>query len=473
MATVRFDDSLPRLAAVVRSELGNEALQAGTVLRDAVGCLAFFAAEPLDEIRIDRLSLALREVLGAYARSDRVVAGSEDYGSAIVRDDPSALTVAAGDCYVRLVDRRLVGADWLHVPTPPAPPPPRFVFASLKGGVGRSTALAVVAAHLASHGQRVLAVDLDMEAPGLGALLLTPETLPDFGVIDALVENGLSGLDERFLADLVGPCSVPTSKGGRIDVIPAFGRRSLEHPADVLAKIARAYAEDVRPDGTVATLLDQVRVLIDGFADPTRYDAILVDARAGLHETAASALLGLGAEVLFFGLDEPQTFQGYAVLLAHLARFLLPHPLLRERRAGAPQGQADQRPQVPEWVERLTMVQGKAPADAEERGGFTQRCQDLFMKAGFGSPPLAEKAEVSLPAGPFNDVPWDDDLADEDVLPREWALREPLAVLFDARFQRFDPLQRRDLLSETLYRTTFGNLLDWVDTIRKSPEATL
>jgi len=278
MPIVRFDDSLPALAKVVEETLGKEALEAGTVLRDAMGCLAFFAASPLDEEAAPRLSRALRSALGAYARPDRVVAGSDDYGAAAVREDPSALRLSVGDLHVRLVDRRLAGADWLRAPVIVAPPPPRFVFASLKGGVGRSTALTVVAAHLASQGRRVLAVDLDMEAPGLGALLLTPETLPEFGVIDALVENGLSGLDGPFLTDLVGASEL-ASGGGRIDVLPALGARSFQNPADVLAKIARAYVEDVRPDGSVQTILDQVRSLIDQFADPTRYDAILVDAR--------------------------------------------------------------------------------------------------------------------------------------------------------------------------------------------------
>ncbi|MCC6559121.1 MAG: AAA family ATPase, partial [Polyangiaceae bacterium] len=379
MTTVRFDDSLPILADVVRSALGDKALQAGTVLRDAIGCLAFFAAEPLDEEAVDGLSSRLREALGKYARPDRVVAGADDHGSASVRADPSALTVTVEQWRIRLVDRRLVGADWRRTPSPPATSPPRFVFASLKGGVGRTTALAVVAAHLASRGRRVLAVDLDMEAPGLGAMLLTPETLPEFGIIDALVENGLSGLDEAFFADLVGPSDL-AGRGGRIDVIPAFGRRSLNNPADVLAKIARAYAEDVRADGTVATILDQIRAVIDQFADPARYDVILVDARAGLHETTASAILGLGAEVLLFGLDEPQTFQGYAVMLAHLGRFVPP---------GA---------QVPEWAERLTMVQGKAPAAPDERLSFAQRCQALFVNAGLGPPTPAAAAEVALPA---------------------------------------------------------------------------
>ena len=178
-----------------------------------------------------------------------------------------------------------------------------------------------MAADLATQGLRVLAIDLDIEAPGLGPMLLNDDSLPKFGVLDALVENGLAGLDERFLADLIGP-SMLANRRGRIDVIPVLGKRSLRHPADVLAKIARAYAEDVGDNGSVATFLDQVRSLVDSFAKSNRYDAILVDARAGLHETTASSLMGLGAEVFVFGRDEPQTFQGFRVLLAHLARFV-------------------------------------------------------------------------------------------------------------------------------------------------------
>ncbi len=165
MTTVRFDDSLPALASVVASVLGAESLRAGTVLRDAAGCLAFFAPRPLAAEEAERLAQALRQALGPYARPDRVVAGSNDYGAAAVSGDASAITVV-GEHAIRLVDRRLVGADWLRAPAPPAPPPPRVVFTSIKGGVGRSTALAVVAAHQASRSRRVLAIDLGSGGAG-------------------------------------------------------------------------------------------------------------------------------------------------------------------------------------------------------------------------------------------------------------------------------------------------------------------
>lgn len=443
---VRFDDSLPLLAATVVEELGAGALETGVALRDVAGRLVFYLGGQVSEEDARRLSARLVERLGPYARTDRVLAVPGDVGANRILRDAAALPVKAGTAIIHLLDRRLVGADWLRSPAPAAPPPLRFVFASLKGGVGRSTALSVAAANLAASGRRVLAVDLDMEAPGLGAMLLDEGTLPEYGFVDALVENGLGGLDEDFLADLRGPSAL-ADRQGSIDVIPAFGKRSLANPGDVLSKISRAYMEDVRPDGTVASILDQVRTVVDLVADPSRYDAILIDARAGLHETTASAILGLGADVFLFGLDEPQTFQGYAFLLAHLARF-----------------KASSNTALPDWLERFTMVQGRAPADPRERLGFADRCAAMFQRAGlFGAATGAE--EVPLPAEPFNAVPWEDTGGlgeDEAILEEGKKIAEPVAILDDPRFRNFDPLRRRDLLTQDTYRSTYGAFLERV-----------
>lgn len=223
----------------------------------------------------------------------------------------------------------------------------------------------MAAADLASRGLRVLAIDLDLEAPGLGPMLLDETTLPVFGTLDALVEDGISGLDDRFIADLSGPSGLAGGVG-RVDVMPVFGHRSLNNAGDILAKLSRAYTEDLAAQGGVATFRDQVAKLLDQVADPRRYDAVLIDARAGLHESTAAAVLGLGAEVLLFGLDEPQTFQGFRALLAHLARFVEPS-----------------RANPPEWLLRLTLVQGKA-GSGERRAAFAQRCLDLALEAGLG-----------------------------------------------------------------------------------------
>lgn len=442
---IRFDDSLPALISALMTCLSRDLISQGVVVRDVKGRLSFVLPVDIGPTRFDVLQTELIIKLGAYARPDRVLARPADVGAQDLLASNAALPLIFEDVRLRMIDRRLVGADWLRIPSSKALPPPRFVFASLKGGVGRSTALSVAASHLASRGKRVLAVDLDMEAPGLGSLLLDYDTLPPFGLIDALVENGISELDERFLADLIGPSTL-AERHGRIDVMPAFGRKSVDNPADVLSKIARAYAEDVRPDGSVASLSDQISELIARYADPLRYDAILIDSRAGLHETAATAILGLGAEVFLFGLDEPQTFQGYAALLSHLARF-----------ATAQSGML-------EWVERMSVVQGKAPLDDEARAAFADRFRQLFVESGLERQVSDTGEEPQPPAQPFSNVPWDDDLSDEEVLPADSEFfREPAVVLNDEMFKNFDPRKRRDLLTEKAYHASFGSFLERVD----------
>lgn len=427
--TVRFEDSLPVLARTICEQLGHDVLTQGVTLRDGRGRLTFFAAATLDPQTVERVSDSLRQQLGAYARDDRVLASSEEIGSDRFLNDPNFVIVYAGGYRVRLLDRRLVGADWLLPPAGPAAPPPRLVFASLTGGVGRSTALAVAAADLAARGQRVLAVDLDLEAPGLGPMLLDESAFPDFGTVDALVENGLSGLDDAFLSDLIRPSALPGGNG-RVDVMPAFGRRTLRNPADALAKLARAYVDDVGQHGSIS-FRGQVEDLLQRFAGPDRYDAILVDARAGFNETSAASLLGIGAEVLLFGLDERRTFGSFAFLFTHLARFL------RTDEAAA------------EWLSRLTLVQGKAPVDFEQRTGFAGRCHEIAFKAG-----LTPRRQLTLPAAAFGDLPWDN-----SILKGENGIATPVPVLEDRNYHGFDPIARRYLLSEKIYNVTFGSLL--------------
>ncbi|RWA26770.1 hypothetical protein DJ028_15005 [Pseudomonas veronii] len=440
--SIKFDDSLGVLAGCVAEVLGADQLMCGVVLRDSTGRLAFFSSVELDQDVVNALSDKLSVALGPYARKDRVLVNSTDYGAASVLGNESALRVQLTHHKISLIDLRIAGADWLRAPVTQAPPPSRFVFSSIKGGVGRSTSLAVVAAELAGRGLRVLAVDLDIEAPGLGPILLNEDTLPEFGLLDALVENGISPLDEAFLADIIGPSHLSYGKG-RIDVIPVLGKRSLNNPAEVLAKIARAYNENI-VDDRVDTILDQIKSLIDSFSDPRRYDAILIDARAGLHETTASAILGLGAEVFLFGLDEPQTFQGFKILLAHMARFDFD---------GIPA----------EWLSRFTFIQGKAPSELGARQSFAEQCQNLFTEVGSGFRKGLAVVDVELEEEVFHNPPWNDDISDAEVLPSEdLQLSEPLFILFDPRFSGFNPQKQPDLLSNGVYTSSYGQLIDKV-----------
>ena len=186
-----FDDSFQTLLEEVGRVLGDEALDKTVVHREAAGRLAFFYDGELPADKAELLETALRERLGPYARPDLLVADRSEPAVERVLDEPPRQWLPPyGDRRIRYVDRRIVGVDWLAgPPTEEVVAPPRFVFASLKGGVGRTTALCIAATDLARQGKNILVVDLDLEAPGVGSLLLGEEAAPRLGAIDYLVES--------------------------------------------------------------------------------------------------------------------------------------------------------------------------------------------------------------------------------------------------------------------------------------------
>lgn len=275
-------------------------------------------------------------------------------------------------------------------------------------------------------------------------MLLDEGTTPEFGVLDAFVEMQLGADIAEMMPDMVGPSSL-AARNGKIDVLPAFGRRSLESPGEILAKLARAYADSVDPVGNHQSFLDRVRAIVRAFTASAAYDVVLVDARAGLHESTAASVAGLGAEVFLFGLDEPQTYQGYAALFGHMARFFGGSSTL----AG--------------WTERVTMVEGKR---RESPSAFTSEIwANLFPNVSN----ISDRGDgaVPLPAEPFHDVPWDEDalLAPET---NEDTVLKVISIDYDPRFRGFDPMRRQELLGHETYKAPFNELLELVDQMVKS-----
>lgn len=434
---VRFDNSLAVFLKILAEE--EEGWLSDIVLvRDAWGVLsAVLDCEPKAEDLID-INVALIAKLGNYARRPDPVRGAGGPGSATIRREGMTVPVlnVAGHA-IRLIDRRIVGADWLAEPEPLATDVPRVAFLSLKGGVGRSTALAIAAVHMARRGLRVLAVDLDLEAPGLGPLLLDKDTLPRFGAVDWLIEDGLSGIDDLFRADAIGPSSLASG----VSVMPAFGQATYDNPAEAMAKIARAPVEDMRESGAVP-FRRQVREMLDDCAASGNYDVILIDGRAGLHETTAAVALASGARVLLFGRDEAQTYMGYRLLLAHI------DTRLREGEA---------------WRDRTLFVHAQAPA------GDTSDARRRFEELWRGLRAQADDPTPRLGVDDF-DVAWPDeeDVA-EDVLPAEEVA--VLKILDDTRFRGFRPLSDRRVIDDGVYGETFGDLLSWLNEVVVPEEA--
>lgn len=447
-SSIYFDDSLPAFAALVKQEWGELALEENFFLRDVTGRLTFIVlSEKYNVDQRSKLAAKASTKLDAYVDGDGFsVATADELFDDRLKDITKArkhhldCSIFSGD--VLLVDRRMVGADWLRDIAPTAKPPLRIVFSSIKGGVGRSTALCVAAAHLAAQGRRVLAIDMDLEAPGLGNMLLPDGTLPKFGLLDYLVESSLSPLSDDFYVDLVAASWLGGGKG-RVDVVPAIGQSSLNNPANVLAKIARAYLDGgVQIGGDhdseyVSGFMDRMGALVERLADPYKYDVVLIDARAGLHETTATAIVGLGAEVFFFGLDQPQTLAGYELLFAHLAEFQL---VVNS-----------------DWYSRINIVHAKASDVVAQRDSFAQSMNDLAARY-FLPPILDVNTDIASLKDSF-DVEWADISEAETVLVDDDSKLPICAILNDSRFNEFNPLADRDSLAERVYSATYGDFL--------------
>lgn len=441
---VRFDDSLPVAAAYIRHRFGEEAVTSCVFVRDASGRLSVLLDQDVTSEALAFASEELRIKLGGYGRGSATIRDATFPGISSILDEASSVSPVTLNGYkTRLIDRRIVGADWTARPIQSSTQAlPRVVFASLKGGVGRSTALAVVSAHLSATGKRVLAIDLDLEAPGIGSTLLRPDETPEFGVLDYLVENNLSGTDAEFLQQCVGGSSIG-SLGARVDVMPALGSRTLANPANALSKLGRVYIEDISEQGERLSFSEQVARMLEAYEATGRYDVVLIDARSGLHESNAAVLQNIDANVLLFASDQPQTYVGYSLLLAHLSA-------VGPVEAG--------------WFDRFQFVHAKSSNDEHQQRLTEERLRQLLSYTSNDGTEAAHPNDQKLTVDDFA-LDWADDVADDEINDDMIDAAEVLRVLNDPRFEGFDPLSRNELLTPELYEGTFGSLLGFIDTL--------
>lgn len=440
---ITFDSSIARFVEVVDSVVGDSWRkdEAAAILRDASGLLTLVILSSDLILHREKIEAAIRS-LDAYVDANNAVLTPEEMFDPSLRDlkihgrinhgiEPRLEAGSISE--IPFLDRRVVGADWLSSPRPPinGGSVPIFVFASIKGGVGRSTSLSIVARDLAEQGLRVLAVDLDLEAPGLGSMLLTPQTRPKFGTLDFFVERGQSAFDEVDFVNLLEASDV-ASANAPVYVAPAFGRLSLDFPSNVLAKISRAYIEDIDSYGNTKGLLDRTRDLIAGLMSVRDFDVILVDGRAGLHETLASSILGLGADILMFGVNEPQTFEGYTPLLMSLREAVRNNP---------------------DFLLKLHVVQAKADGDnPTDTVSFRDKSHSLFAQTLYEAPPDSSDQLDG------DNVSWFA-VDDSDGPHYPW-------IVNDSRLYRaFDPQTRIDQLERRTFADPYGDLISKIHDI--------
>jgi len=424
MSNLTYDQSLPCFCSILEQAGRMDLLDRGWFVRNPRGALCLIVPDDvLAQLDVHQLRGQVAAGMpGGYAQQiDELVvrASAHQLGEAQHLALPEMVLLESGQSVkARVIDRRALGQDWLRYPLMNGAndgAPPRLVFWSLKGGVGRTTALTVLAASLAAEGQNVLVVDLDLEAPGVGDQLLQQEDIPRFGVLDCLVEMRANESDAGdLLLDAVGVSSL-TKGQGLVHVFPAAGQQTRENPSGYLGKLFRAYGEHAI-DGATTTFADRVDRLIKGLTEKTRYDAVLIDARAGISESTAASILNLGGDVLLFGHYTPQTFSGYSYAFAHLSRFIL---------AGKD-----------EWVMRLKMVHAKAPLLGEAQESFRDDAFELYSTSLYGG---SEDSSFSL----------------DDMEAPHYAW----VILDDGNYRDFDPRANPQLLTGTAVQATFGDFV--------------
>ena len=419
---VPFDAMRSRVVDVLRtSGTMPEGVDRVYLIRDLFGRVRITVS---DDVRADescrtalqRLADRLHGALGAhgYPAENAVLSVSSDRLGTL---EGQAMKIESNAYWV---DRLMTGGDWWTVsppdPSRPKGGPRRYTLFSVKGGVGRSTTAAVLAWHLARNGERVLAVDLDLESPGLSSAVLDAKTQPEFGVTDWFVED-LVGQGERVLERMTAEPSWPEEFEGTVRVAPAHGRE----PGEYLAKLGRVYMG--APGRPWAKRLSDLLSRLEERCEPT---IVLAESRSGLHDIAAAAVTDLDAHVLLFATDSESNWTDYGILFRHWQR----HGL------------------APKIRERLSIVSALTPELDTERylQGFRHKAWKLFLEHLYD-----DAASFAASGDGFSFGP-DDDHAPHDPIAVHWtrglaagtSLRRLEQTTVDQAYARF--LERFDRL---------------------------
>jgi MinD-like ATPase involved in chromosome partitioning or flagellar assembly len=192
-----------------------------------------------------------------------------------------------------------------------------ITFYSYKGGVGRTLALANVAKYLASFGQKVFAIDLDLEAPGLHYKLAGAAQ-------QRAIEAGLVDVLDAFVGQRAAPESLEryvmrvdhrTDTRGSIHLMPAGHVPS----APYWKKLAQLswhelfYAEGARGIPFFLELKERIGREFDP-------DYLLIDARTGITELGGMATTLLPDLVVCLLANNPESLEGARAVLRGIRR---------------------------------------------------------------------------------------------------------------------------------------------------------
>jgi MinD-like ATPase involved in chromosome partitioning or flagellar assembly len=187
------------------------------------------------------------------------------------------------------------------------PKRPQIVtFYSFKGGVGRSTALGMVAILLANRNRRVVMIDFDLEAPGISILFQQNAAgkngMESYGVLDYLHQRHLTPTENiPSIEDCIYQIDLPGR--GELFLVPAgeYDENYIHRLADCDRRTWQSFYKGA---------INPVEQLIDDIKNQIDPDVILIDARPGFNDTGAIALLDLADTGIICFSPTDQSFDG-------------------------------------------------------------------------------------------------------------------------------------------------------------------
>lgn len=440
----RFDEALAAATRVAGSAVRVLAPSEENVLlvRDLFGRFRLFIDReaPSDVGEFRAFEREFSDAVGAYSAKDGLLFWRDGIlAPHVLHQSPEAWCPEGAPSNLSVIDRLVTGREWLLEPAPDrAPSPPRLVFFGIKGGVGRTTALAMLAWHLSGQGKNVLVIDLDLESPGLAHSLLPGDNdldspivrdWPEFGVVDWLVEDLVGQGDSLFHEGEIWARS-PLSKLGDIWVVPAMGGRRDQ---DYIGKLSRAYVDVPAAIGRSEYFGDRIARFIDAIENRLNPDVVLLDSRAGLHDISSALLTRLNARwSLLFAADTHQTWEGLRALFHQWQR--KPTALARIR-------------------ERLLTIAALVPQVEvtwdSYRKGFCERSFTVFQDIYDDVQPGMEQDAALFTFA----------IDDED------APHYPIPIHHHPAYTLFSPLDRKVQVDDTKVTPAFGHFLRTMDSL--------
>lgn len=179
-------------------------------------------------------------------------------------------------------------------------------FYSFRGGVGRSTALGLVAGILATEKKRrVVIVDFDLEAPGISILLesdIEPINQENYGVLDYLYQRFLTP-EENIPSIENCIYQVELKARGELFLVPVgeYDENYIHRLAELDRGTLQAFYR--REKNPVEQLIEDIKRHLNP-------DVIIIDARPGFNDTSAIALLDLADTGIICFSPTDQSFKG-------------------------------------------------------------------------------------------------------------------------------------------------------------------